>query len=211
MKRSDEFKVARMLDELPEQHARASMDQKFAQLKSRFPSASGSNANRPSKRIGYSIAASILMFGFGFLLANYLQSDRMEHLQTAYADMRALLIQSLPADQGTNGKLRTFDHLINNEYIVYNADELIQIYEGTEDENLKLAALNLLDGFMDEQDVMLFLEERLEEEESPLLLIPMINLITEAKTRKGMEALKRLEHQEAVHPAVKDHLNAIEL
>ncbi len=211
MKRSDEFKVARMLDELPEQHAGASMDQKFARLKSRLSSAPEVQAKHRSKRIGYSIAASILMFGIGFLLANYLHSDRIEHLQSAYADMRSLLIQSLPADQGTNGKLRAFDHLINSEHIGYNADELIQIYEGTEDENLKLAALNLLDGFMDEQDVMSFLEERLEEEESPLLLIPMINLITEAKTRKGMDALKRLEDQDAVHPAVKDHLKAIEL
>lgn len=211
MKRSDEFKVARMLDELPEQHAPASMDQKFALLKSSLSSASGSNAKHRPKRIAYSIAASVLMFGIGFLLASYLQNNRIDHLQTAYADMRSLLIQSLPADQGINGKLRAFDHLVSSEYIVYNADELIQIYKGTEDENLKLAALNLLDGFMDEQDVMLFLEERLEEEESPLLLIPMINLITEAKTRKGMDALKRLEDQDAVHPAVKDHLKAIEL
>ncbi len=208
MKKSDEFKIGRMLEEMPLQKTGSIMNTKFDHLKERYRTPNKSISR--VKWIIYYAAASISIFLLAFLLASYLQQKRIEQLQISNAYMRSLLIQTLPANQAVDNQLKVFDYLINNENATYTADELIEIYENTDDINLKLASLELFDKFRSQDRVLLFLSEQLQVEESPLLLIPLINFISKEKSRKGIEVLMNLKKDQNIHKAVRDHLNDLE-
>lgn len=210
MKKSDEFRIARMLEELPAQKAGAEMDAKFEKLKGHYPSEKPM-ASR-FRWISYSVAASISMFLVGYLVATQTHKANLEKVASLNEEIRASLVQSFSDGDSPNKQIAAIKVLSKSTQENAYVDELIKIYQSIENDNVKLAIIQELSQSSSKANVNEFLLKQLEKEDSPLIVIPIINLLSKAGAEEGKQILKKLlESKEDAHPAVINYLKSIKL
>lgn len=212
-KQKDEFSMNRMLDELPSQRPTENLRRRLDLLKDQDigKTALLSGVIQNSRRWWVSIAASVIMFASGYMISNGISNSRFESLVEQNMAIRNSLIQRLPLGDDPNGQISSLKVLSGSSSETTYPLELIDIYKELVHENVKLAVLQELESFADEEVVAEFLLSELDREESPLIMIPIISLLSRSGAQKGKNQLKQIiENRRGLHPAILNHLKTIE-
>ncbi|MEQ8476983.1 HEAT repeat domain-containing protein [Fulvivirga sp.] len=167
------------------------------------------NAGSNNKR-RYQIAAAVAILAVGYILGismNKGNTDEMDKLRNEMAATKALVLNSLD-DQSASSRLGA----VNASYAMSSMDDdIIQAFVKTlntdENINVRLAALEALSKYADDEKVRKALIESLSTQDKPAVQIVLINLLVQLKEKRAIEPLKKLTEDEDNIEAVRDEAN----
>jgi hypothetical protein len=169
------------------------------------PINSGSNNNRR-----YQIAAAVAILAVGYILGTSLNkgnTDEIDKLRNEMAATKALVLNSLD-DKSASSRLGA----VNASYSMADIDnDIINAFVITlntdENTNVRLAALEALSKYADNENVRKALIESLSTQDKPDVQIVLINLLVQLKEKRALEPLKKLTEDEGNMEAVRDEAN----
>lgn len=169
------------------------------------PMSSASNHKR-----WYQIAAAVAILAVGYILGtsiNKANTDEIDQLRNEMAATKALVLNSL-SDQSASSRLGA----VNASYAMSDMDDdIIQAFVKTlntdENINVRLAALDALSNYADNEKVRKALIESLSTQDKPAVQIVLINLLVQLKEKRAIEPLKKLTEDEENIEAVRDEAN----
>ncbi len=198
--KEDDFN--KLLNNLPDYKPRS-------ELRKRLMDLNNQKRGRSVIPLWVSIAASIAFFFLGYGVATYQSIHKQEQLYKIALEMRTNLLSGLIDGEDANlqaTSIKLLSQVGSKDY----QNELMAIYLEVNDVNLKLAILEELSPFHSSREVITFLREQLEVEKSPLVIIPIINLINKHNASIGKATLEQLlKNKHSLHPAVLEHLKTL--
>lgn len=207
MKEIDEFKIHRMLEEMPELNP---SDRLYKNINSALAKSRNKKKSVINMKTWMSIAASVIMFVLGYQIAH--KTNPTNEILQKQSIGRELLLQNLLEGSSDNTKLLSIQYLAESQPDEKSmVDELMQMIRKESNENVKLALIELISPYSDWEEVQDLLTELLINENNPLVTIPIINIISETKKKKGMEILKMYYNRKDIAPLVKNHMKYLEL
>lgn len=162
-----------------------------------------------SPKMWMQIAASVTILAVGVLLGVNITNDRKEliALQNEMEATKQLVIASLQ-NQSASSRLNA----VNVSYQISEMDDeivsvLINTLNTDENANVRLAALEALSQFVDEEKVRNALIESLSTQDKPVVQIALINLMVMLKESRAIKPLKEMLNNEESIDVVKDEAN----
>lgn len=158
----------------------------------------------------YQVAAAVAILAVGYILGisfNKGNTDEIDQLRNEMAATKALVLNSLD-DQSASSRLGA----VNASYSMADMDtDIINAFVKTlntdENINVRLAALEALSNYADNENVRKALVESLSKQDKPAVQIVLINLLVQLKEKRAIEPLKKLTEDEENIEAVRDEAN----
>ena len=161
-----------------------------------------------SPRMWMQIAASvtILLVGMlaGYKLTSNENQDDIVALQKEMETTKMLVLSSLN-NQSASSRINA----VNASYQITSLDDdivkaLIQTMDSDENANVRLAAIDALSNFTEEDKVRVALLNSLSTQDMPIVQIALINLMVELKEARAKNALQEIIDNDASIEAVRD-------
>lgn len=158
----------------------------------------------------YQIAAAVAILAVGYILGTSINkgnTDEIDQLRNEMAATKALVLNSL-TDQSASSRLGA----VNASYSMTDMDDdIIQAFVKTlntdDNINVRLAALEALSKYADNERVRKALIESLSTQNKPAVQIVLINLLVQLKEKRALEPLKKLTEDEGNIEVVRDEAN----
>ncbi|MEQ8243489.1 HEAT repeat domain-containing protein [Fulvivirga sp.] len=158
----------------------------------------------------YQLAAAVVILAVGYILGismNKGNTDEIDQLRNEMAATKALVLNSLD-DQSASSRLGAVNASYSMEAM---DDDIVQAFVKTlntdENINVRLAALEALSRYADDENVRKALIESLSTQDKPAVQIVLINLLVQLKEKRAIEPLKKLTEDEENMEAVRDEAN----
>ena len=161
-----------------------------------------------SPRMWMQIAASVTILIIGLIAGYKLTSNaNQEEILTLRKEMEVtkMLVLSSLNNQSASSRINA----VNASYQISTMDDdiinaLIQTMDTDENANVRLAAIDALSKFADEEKVRTALIESLSTQEKPVVQIALINLMVQLKEERAKNVLQQIIDDEASISVVKD-------
>jgi HEAT repeat protein len=221
MRNSEAFKKYEQLKEVIQLMAKSSSVQPSAKLKRSFDDALKNEiaSSKQAKVISmrptfYRVAAAVTLLivggGVGFWISN--QQRRAAELEAMRKEVEAtkhMLMTMLDNDQSASQR-------VLGANVAYKMDkpddEIVQALVKTMNDdpntNVRLAALEALGKFNQEESVRKVLIASLSTQKDPLVQINLIRMLVEMKEKSAVKELQRITTDEEMLPEVKDEAHA---
>ena len=162
-----------------------------------------------SPKMWMQIAASVTILAVGVILGINFTNDRAElvALQKEMDATKQLVISSLQ-NQSASSRLNA----VNVSYQMNSMDDeiveaLISTMNTDDNANVRLAALEALTQFVDEEKVRKALIASLSTQDKPVVQIALINLMIQLKESRAIAPMKEILNSEEAIEVVKDEAN----
>lgn len=162
-----------------------------------------------SPKMWMQIAASVTILAVGIVLGINFTNNKAEllALQEEMENTKQLVISSLQ-NQSASSRLNA----VNVSYQMNSMDDeivdaLINTMNTDENANVRLAALEALSQFADEEKVRKVLIASLTTQDKPIVQIALINLMVQLKESRAIEPLKNILNSDEAIEVVKDEAN----
>jgi len=207
MNEVDEFKVLSMLENLPDLKSTDKTHDKMSSFLTELEKEEY-KPNRMNVSKWLSIAASIIMFVFGYGIAYQAkESKQLKEIKNEYQNTQRLLLRNAANNSSPSDRLASIQYLVNSLSKGEVAKELITLIKVESNENVKLALIDLISSYSDVIEVQDLLASQLMKEDNPLIAISIINVLSKEKIKKGLQILKNYQSRDSIHPTIKNHLN----
>ncbi|HNP19246.1 MAG TPA: HEAT repeat domain-containing protein [Fulvivirga sp.] len=158
----------------------------------------------------YQVAAAVAILAVGFALGisiNKSNTDEIDQLKKEMAATKALVLNSLN-DQSASSRIGA----VNASYLIADMDnDIINAFVNTlntdENINVRLAALEALRKYADDEKVRKALIASLSIQDKPAMQIVLIDLLVQLKDKRALAPLKKITEDEENIDAVRDEAN----
>ncbi len=158
----------------------------------------------------YQVAAAVAILAVGFALGtsiNKSNTDEINQLKKEMAATKALVLNSLN-DQSASSRIGA----VNASYLIADMDnDIINAFVNTlntdENINVRLAALEALRKYSDNEKVRKALIASLSIQDKPAVQIVLIDLLVQLKDKRALAPLKKITEDENNIDAVRDEAN----
>lgn len=160
---------------------------------------------KPVAQLGLSFC--VLIFGLwigGAIPGSGEDKHEMQRLRGEVREMRQFMSVSLMSQPSTVSRMQgvSLSTQVQNPDVSL-LETLFEKIESDPNVNVRLAAVDAMLLFCGEQQVQTRLMETLKTQNSPLVQVALIDLISTLQHQKALDALKKLINSEKVHPDVK--------
>ncbi len=170
-----------------------------------------SQASDRSDRWGWRVAAAVVLLILGYAggrLSGPGQSgDELMALQTEISTLRQVVMQTTLHTPSASERLQAVNLIEAEAEVNAPSPELLRTLlntvRGDESPNVRYAAVQALEPYMDNEEVRLELTGALENQTDPLIQIAIINWLVEAEEQAAIGAIKDLINNENTTPEVK--------
>lgn len=152
----------------------------------------------------YIAAAAILLVGI-MIGTNYTQRNQIGVMDQQLANLHSKMVEQLQSpsvSERIEGMQVQFASVQNSENPIIGT--LIETLQKDESPNVRLAALDALDNYMDDEEVRTTLIQQLSEEQDEFVLIAMIEALSAHNAIDAIDPLRKLSTSEEVPKYVKD-------
>src|SRR5437868_7731151 len=154
------------------------------------------------------LAACLLLVGFvageHFSGARPVNDRQLASLQTELTNMRQLVALSLLEQQSASQRLQGVNYSTQVERPDPEiAAALLHVLRFDNSVDVRLAALDALRRYKDDRQVRAGLLTALQDQQSPLVQIALIDLFVEMRESDAKERLRRIEQDTKINPAVR--------
>lgn len=160
----------------------------------------------------FQFALALILAGFGFFLGQRFHADdggkqEISQLRNEIQGMRQLVTLSLLQQQSPSERLRgvSWSSQVgqpDSEIL----DALLQTLNYDPNVNVRLAAVDALSKFSNNEIVRQGLVQSLLQQRSPLIQIALIDLMVEHQERQAVEPLKQLQQGKLINQAVRQRI-----
>lgn len=158
---------------------------------------------RPALQAG--LAAALL--ALGVVVGKWVPSSTEREIAGLRADVRTLGL-ALLLHQSASERLLGVEWTGRAEADPRAVDALLETLRHDPSLNVRLAAVEVLGGWLDRPQVGAGLADALEREEAPLLQVTLADVLLEAHVNGSVDAVRRMLGREGLNPSVRDHLRA---
>ena len=162
------------------------------------------NTTRMWMQIAASVTILIIGLIAGYKLTSNANQEEILALRKEMEVTKTLVLSSL-SNQSASSRINA----VNASYQITAMDDdiinaLIQTMDTDENANVRLAAIDALSEFVDEEKVRLALIESLSTQDKPIVQIALINLMIQLKEGRAKKAFQQIIDDEASISVVKD-------
>ncbi|MEM9328402.1 MAG: hypothetical protein AAGA85_22225 [Bacteroidota bacterium] len=163
----------------------------------------------PTGSWGWRVAATVTLLVLGFavgrLSISKTSDDQLIAMQAQLSELQQTVMQTTLQSPSASERIRAVN-LIEEEVAVPSEEllkTLINTVKGDESPNVRYAALEALEPFMNSESVRLELVAALETQSDPILQIAIINWLVEAEEQAAISTIKKLIENENTSQEVK--------